>query len=70
MYVMLITTIDYRVNLIGEHIDYCGYPVLPMALEQGVLLAVKPLDKPQIRLTNLNPRYPDWSGDIDTIIKL
>lgn len=57
----------HRVNLIGEHVDYCGYPVLPMALEQDVLLAVKGTDDPVLRVVNRNAAYRDYEGHITTL---
>ncbi|XP_053740768.1 N-acetylgalactosamine kinase isoform X1 [Synchiropus splendidus] len=50
-----------RVNLIGEHIDYCGYSVLPMAIEQNILAAVSLNDSGSIQLANTNPLYSDFS---------
>ncbi|KAG0351121.1 hypothetical protein BGZ54_003407, partial [Gamsiella multidivaricata] len=47
-----------RVNLIGEHIDYAGFGVLPMAIEDDCLIAVA-IDhsQPAVKLANLNPKY-------------
>ncbi|XP_077424267.1 N-acetylgalactosamine kinase [Vanacampus margaritifer] len=46
-----------RVNLIGEHIDYCGFSVLPMAIEQNIIAAVSVNNSGTIQLANINPLY-------------
>ncbi|ELU08263.1 hypothetical protein CAPTEDRAFT_220087 [Capitella teleta] len=46
-----------RVNLIGEHIDYCGYAVLPMAIEQDIVIAAAQSDDDEIQLNNSDSKY-------------
>ena len=46
-----------RVNLIGEHIDYNGLSVLPMALPRAVHLWVRPREDGKVRIHNLDPRF-------------
>lgn len=53
--------------MIGEHIDYCGYAVLPMAIEQNILAAVSVSDSQTIQLTNTDPKYTDFTVSVDGI---
>lgn len=49
-----------RVNLIGEHIDYEGYSVLPMAIRQDTIVAIR-INKSEkiLRIANVNDvKYP------------
>lgn len=47
-----------RVNLIGEHIDYMGYSVLPMAIANDVLIAGRAVpDSSQVQLANVSDRF-------------
>lgn len=64
MYVFLILcdrTVAGRVNLIGEHIDYEGYSVLPMAIRQDTIVAIRRHDEGEaekvLRIANVNDKY-------------
>ncbi|XP_011350236.1 N-acetylgalactosamine kinase-like isoform X2 [Ooceraea biroi] len=56
-----------RVNLIGEHIDYCGYAVCPMAIEQDILVAVAVSNDNDIHLTNVDPVYKDFRCSFEDV---
>ncbi|KAJ2082984.1 galactokinase [Coemansia sp. RSA 988] len=48
-----------RVNIIGEHIDYCGLPVFPMAIAADTLIAVRANGTDRIHLANTDgQKYP------------
>lgn len=54
-----------RVNLIGEHTDYNGFPVLPMAIEQDITICVSRRSEPRVVLKNTNPSFEDREFEID-----
>jgi len=57
-----------RVNLVGEHIDYHGLPVLPATIDRVVALAFRRRDDRRVNLRNLEPRYPPVEFAVGTRI--
>ena len=58
-------TVPGRVNLIGDHIDYAGLPVLPMAIQRRVTALVRPRDGRTVRLVNADSRFAPRSWQLD-----
>ncbi len=56
-------------NLIGEHIDYNGLPVLPMALDRAVRIDFKPVDDPVVRLGSTAPGCEPFELRLDRPIE-
>ncbi|MBI2844253.1 MAG: galactokinase [Armatimonadetes bacterium] len=58
-----------RVNLIGEHTDYNGLPVLPMAIERDTVVLFSPRKDRRVNLVNTSFYFPPRSFDISRRIR-
>ena len=57
-----------RVNLIGEHTDYNGLPVFPMAIDRVVAVAFRPRRDRRVCLSNLEDRFPPVEFELSDAI--
>ena len=58
-----------RVNLIGDHTDYNGLPVLPMALQRDIRVVFRPREDATVRVANVDSRFPSFSFELDEQIE-
>lgn len=54
-----------RVNIIGEHIDYCGYAVLPVAIEQDMLIVFNESKDLSIEVNNTDQTFAPLKIKLD-----
>ncbi len=53
-----------RVNLMGAHLDYNGGQVIPMAIDRGTFLALRPRSDGRVLLASTwSPEAFEWHGD-------
>ncbi|MBT8478181.1 MAG: hypothetical protein KJO06_04635 [Gemmatimonadetes bacterium] len=58
-----------RVNLIGEHIDYAGLPVFPMALQREVRIAFRPRDDGIVLAATSDESYAPCHFEVGAVIE-
>jgi galactokinase len=58
-----------RVNLIGEHVDYCDLPVLPMAIQREIRWIIAPRADARVRLVNRDPRFEGREFELSNSIE-
>ena len=57
-----------RVNLIGEHTDYNGLPVFPMAVNRDMVAAFAPRSDRKVVIVNTEPGFAERTFDIEESI--
>ena len=58
-----------RVNLIGEHTDYNGLPVLPIAIDRDMRIDFHVAGDSMVRLDNASTRFPPFEFRLDRPIE-
>ena len=58
-----------RINLIGEHTDYNGLPVLPIAIDRDIRIAFQVAGESMVRLDNASTRFEPFEFRLDRPIE-